>query len=259
MALTEVLDLDLDDVADTDKRQLYITASEMITVRDLGDYFRSNPQLAAFVRNAAAGLPAGEAARAAKVAVAQYFDREMEQLSTLYQRQSRKVLAILAVGVVLFFQANSLGIISDLRNDSAFREASRQQCRRHSERADVGAGGRATVRAGDREHATGANDHHRPVQGRRREVRLRRQDRRGRQVAQPAARSRRGRNATIPGRSATDGTTSPLAMDCWAERSPCCPDVRIPVLVRHPATDGGSDENRCRRVDPARAETCVPP
>ena len=123
MRLTEVLDLELGDVADTDKRRLYITASEMFTARDLGDYFHGNPQLAAFVRNAAAGLPVGEATRAAKAAVAQYYDREMEQLSALYQRQSRKVLAILAVGVVLFFQANSLGIISDLRNDSALREA----------------------------------------------------------------------------------------------------------------------------------------
>ena len=123
MRLTEVLDLDLGDVGDTDKRQVYITASEMFTARDLGDYFHSNPQLAAIVRNAAAGLPVGDATRAAKAAVAQYFDREMEQVSALYQRQSRKVLAILAFGVVLFFQANSLGIISDLRNDSALREA----------------------------------------------------------------------------------------------------------------------------------------
>ena len=41
----------------------------------------------------------------------------------MYWRQARKMLAILACVVVLIFPANTLGIVSDLRSDTALRQA----------------------------------------------------------------------------------------------------------------------------------------
>jgi hypothetical protein len=108
----------------TDLRRLYIDASRQLSGRDVADFFAANPDLAESVRNAAAGVTQSESYRAVKAAVERWFDREMEQLSAHYRRQSRKILGVLAVPLVLYVQANVFGIVDDLRSDTALRQAS---------------------------------------------------------------------------------------------------------------------------------------
>lgn len=114
-----------DGVTETDKRTLYLCARGPVTADDIAGFFEANPGLAQAIRNATSGLTGNVmgGVDAAKEVVANWFDREMEQLSALYRRNGRFLLAILAVPVVLFFQANTIGIISDLRSDVALRTA----------------------------------------------------------------------------------------------------------------------------------------
>lgn len=122
--LAKTLGLDLGpDFEETEKRRLYIRASELFTARDVAGFFATNPELAQAVWKAAADLGGTAKVEAVKKTVEAWFDREMEQLSAMYRRQNRKILAILALPVVLIFQANTIGIVSDLRSDSALREA----------------------------------------------------------------------------------------------------------------------------------------
>lgn len=114
-----------DGVTETDKRTLYLSARGQVTADDIAGFFEANPGLAQAIRNATSGLTGNVLGGidAAKEVVANWFDREMEQLSALYRRNGRFLLAILAVPVVLLFQANTIGIISDLRSDVALRTA----------------------------------------------------------------------------------------------------------------------------------------
>lgn len=114
-----------DGVTETDKRTLYLSARGQVTADDIAGFFEANPGLAQAIRNATSGLTGNVLAGidAAKEVVANWFDRKMEQLSALYRRNGRFLLAILAVPVVLLFQANTIGIISDLRSDVALRTA----------------------------------------------------------------------------------------------------------------------------------------
>jgi len=110
-------------VTETEKRLLFEQASTPLTPQDIIEFFKGNPDLA----RALSEVP-GVKEATAKVAdlcatVETWFNREMDQLSAMYRRQSRKILAILALPVVLIFQANTLAIVSDLRSDSALRDA----------------------------------------------------------------------------------------------------------------------------------------
>ena len=100
-------------------RELHAVASVALTGRDFVD----NPELADAVRRAVAGLGGAERVKAAKDAVAAHFDREMDQISRFYRRQSRKILAPLAVLTVLVFQANAVALALDLWSDSNLRAA----------------------------------------------------------------------------------------------------------------------------------------
>ena len=123
LSSSDSLTLPVSGVADTDKERLYLAASGLLTARDVADFFRSNPQLAQAITSAAAAAGVGQELSAARDTVQAWFDREMDQLSALYRRQNRKVLALLALPIVLIFQANTLRIIADLRSDAALREA----------------------------------------------------------------------------------------------------------------------------------------
>ena len=108
-------------VTDDDKARLFEKASEHVTLRDVVAIFHKNPDLQRSLTAALRTTGLAAKAEAVKSTVEIWFDREMEQASALYRRQNRKILAILAVPVVMIFQANTLGIISDLREDSALR------------------------------------------------------------------------------------------------------------------------------------------
>jgi hypothetical protein len=104
---------------ESDLRELHAKASEKLTARDFVD----NAELAGAVRRAVAGLEGAAKVKAAREAVAAYFDREMEQVSRFYRRQNRKILAVLAVVAVLVFQSNSVALALDLWRDSQLRAA----------------------------------------------------------------------------------------------------------------------------------------
>ena len=123
LSSSDVLALPLSGVADTAKDRLYLAASGLLTARDVADFFRTNPLLAQAITSAADAAGVGQDLSAAKATVQAWFDREMDQLSALYRRQNRKVLALLALPIVLILQANTLRIIADLRGDAALREA----------------------------------------------------------------------------------------------------------------------------------------
>jgi hypothetical protein len=123
LSSSDVLALPLSGVADTAKDRLYLAASGLLTARDVADFFRTNPLLAQAITSAADAAGVGQDLSAAKATVQAWFDREMDQLSALYRRQNRKVLALLALPIVLILQANTLRIIADLRSDAALREA----------------------------------------------------------------------------------------------------------------------------------------
>jgi hypothetical protein len=110
-------------VTEDGKSQLYSAAKEIFTARDVLDLFAGNTDLQQALRAALEATGADRKAAALKVTVQTWFDREMDQLTALYRRQNRKILAMLALPVVLIFQANTLGLISDLRGDAALREA----------------------------------------------------------------------------------------------------------------------------------------
>jgi hypothetical protein len=110
-------------VDESAQQQLYAAAAELFTARDVLDLFKENEEVVRALQGALKSSRADEKAAAITSTVQKWFDREMEQASALYRRQNRKILAILALPVVFFFQANTLGIIADLRNDSALRDA----------------------------------------------------------------------------------------------------------------------------------------
>jgi hypothetical protein len=106
-----------------DLRELHAVASEKLTGRDFADALHENPELAEAVRRAVAKLDGAAKVKAAKAAIAEHFDREMDQVSRFYRRQSRKVLAPLAIITVLVFQANAVALAQDLWRDSNLRAA----------------------------------------------------------------------------------------------------------------------------------------
>lgn len=103
--------------------ELYERARALLTPRDVAAYFNKNPALAAAVKRAAAAVATDKRVAAVRHEVESWFDHEMAQLSAYYRRQSRKLLAVLAVPVVLFCHANTVTIFRDLRRDASLRQA----------------------------------------------------------------------------------------------------------------------------------------
>ena len=148
LSSSDALALPVSGVADVDKERLYLAASGVLTARDVADFFRTNPRLAQAIRSAADASGVGQELSAAKATVQAWFDREMDQLSALYRRQNRKVLALLALPIVLIFQANTLRIIADLRSDAALREAISSEA--------VAVAGTSTLDAANKQHCAPA-------------------------------------------------------------------------------------------------------
>ncbi len=110
-------------LTESELRDVHAEAAETLTGRDFADALGDNPQLAEAVRRAVGRLEGAEKVKAAKDAIAAHFDREMDQVSRFYRRQSRKILAVLAFVTVLVFQANAVALALDLWNDSSLRTA----------------------------------------------------------------------------------------------------------------------------------------
>jgi hypothetical protein len=109
-----------------------------VTAQSIQDWFaHDNPALDKAIGKAIAGLGASEQLEAAKKTVETWFDREMDRVSAVYRRQSRKVLVLLSLPVVLFFQANVIGLVDDLRDDAALRSAMASQAAALGASADV--------------------------------------------------------------------------------------------------------------------------
>lgn len=104
-------------------RELYMAATKRLTVRDVSDYFRDNPELAKAVRRAVAAVGLDERTAAVKKVVEDAFDRGMEQMTRFYRRQNRKIMLVVAVPLVLVVQANSIAIARNLWHDQNLRAA----------------------------------------------------------------------------------------------------------------------------------------
>jgi hypothetical protein len=117
---TEITALDLGpNVWSEAKEDLCRVAS----ARDVLDLFKHNAALVQALNKSLEATDAAARSAALRSTVETWFNREMDQLSAMYRRQARKILAILAFFVVLIFPANALGIIADLRSDTALRQA----------------------------------------------------------------------------------------------------------------------------------------
>lgn len=104
-------------------RNLHAEAAKRFTGRDVAHLLRGNTKLAEAVRKAAATAGVDQRVDAVKKVIGGWFDREMSDLSRYYRRQSRKILLLLSVPLVLLTHANTIEIFSNLRNDSALRTA----------------------------------------------------------------------------------------------------------------------------------------
>ena len=104
-------------------RALYAAAAKRLTVRDLSDFFKDNPDLAKTVRRAAMAVDLDERAAAVKKVIEDGFNRGMEQMTRFYRRQNRKIMAVLAIPVVIVLQTNSIAIARNLWHDQNLRVA----------------------------------------------------------------------------------------------------------------------------------------
>jgi hypothetical protein len=100
---------------------LYVAARSRFTARDVADVLNANPALADAIHRAAAAVLPAEQMKAMKHAIDAHFDREMDQISKFYRRQSRKILALFATIAVLLLQANAVGLALDLWHDAKLR------------------------------------------------------------------------------------------------------------------------------------------
>ncbi|MEY2420013.1 MAG: hypothetical protein QOI95_80 [Acidimicrobiaceae bacterium] len=104
-------------------RELYRDAASRVSGHDVAELLKGNPELASAIKRAADGVAANERVVAIRGVIEKWFEREMDQLSAFYRRQNRKILAALALPLVLFCHANSIAIFQDLRNDASLRQA----------------------------------------------------------------------------------------------------------------------------------------
>jgi hypothetical protein len=104
-------------------RELYAAAAKRLTVRDVSDYFADNPELGKAVRRAATAVGLDEKTAAVKQAIETAFDRSMDQMTRFYRRQNRKILAVVAIPIVLVLQTNAIGIARNLWHDKNLRVA----------------------------------------------------------------------------------------------------------------------------------------
>lgn len=101
---------------------LYAAAANRLSVRDVVRYVEGNEALAEAVAQAATAVTESEQLEAVRTTIETWFDREMARVSATYRRQSRKILAVLALVLVLTTHANAVGMFQELRHDDKLRQ-----------------------------------------------------------------------------------------------------------------------------------------
>jgi hypothetical protein len=101
----------------------YEAARHAVSPADVAQVLEGNPKLRAAVLAAMRGAGDNLGLPAAKLVLDDWFDGQMNQLSAWYRRQSRKILGVIAVAVVLLVHADTLDVVNRLQHDQALREA----------------------------------------------------------------------------------------------------------------------------------------
>lgn len=107
----------------TDLDTAWEGAERIVTVDDLEALLASNPELLARVKSAVRDVAGGEVATRARAEVERWFDGAMDALSRFYRRQNRKILALIAVPVVLLANSGAFGLVDRLQDDQDLRAA----------------------------------------------------------------------------------------------------------------------------------------
>jgi hypothetical protein len=111
-----------DSLPPRDLEALYERAKRMATPRDVIALFSDNPAVVDAIRRSAVGIGVADEITATRQVLEAHFDRSMADLSRWYRRQSRKILVILAIPLVLFAHANTIDIYRRLHDDTALRQ-----------------------------------------------------------------------------------------------------------------------------------------
>jgi hypothetical protein len=98
-------------------------AARIVTIEDIEALLGGNQPLLARVRAVVDAGAASEVAINARREVERWFDGTMESLSTFYRRQKRKLLALIAVPVVLFANSSAFGLYRRLHDDENVSKA----------------------------------------------------------------------------------------------------------------------------------------
>jgi hypothetical protein len=93
------------------------------TIDDVERVLAKNPWLLERIRSVTAGLHGEEFAQRVREEVERWFDGAMDGLSGFYRRQNRKILAIVAVPVVLMANAGAFSLFDRLQSDQDLRTA----------------------------------------------------------------------------------------------------------------------------------------
>jgi hypothetical protein len=101
----------------------WAAAAEVVTIDDLEALLGGNETLTARLRAALVGLSDHDTAVRARQEVERWFDGSMDALSRFYRRQNRKIVALIAVPIVLLANADVFDLVTRLREDQALRAA----------------------------------------------------------------------------------------------------------------------------------------
>ena len=96
---------------------------EVVTIDDLEALLGGNHTLTARLRAAVVGLNEREAVVRAREEIERWFEGSMDALSRFYRRQNRKIVALIAVPIVLLANADVFDLVTRLREDQALRAA----------------------------------------------------------------------------------------------------------------------------------------
>jgi hypothetical protein len=99
-------------------------AKTVVTLEDIEALLAGNPRLVARVRAAAKSVETSQQVQKAREEIERWFDGAMEGLSAFYRRQSRKLLAIVALIVVMLSNSGAFRLYQRLHDDNDLRAAS---------------------------------------------------------------------------------------------------------------------------------------
>jgi hypothetical protein len=123
LTLERVLTFAGSSLSTTDLDALYQCAKQIVTPRDVMALFRDNPAVVDAIRRSSLAVAATDRIAATRQVIETHFDRGMADLSRWYRRQSRKVLVVLAIPLVLVAHANAIDLYGRLQHDRALRDA----------------------------------------------------------------------------------------------------------------------------------------